>query len=120
MLRRNCWPSPGRSTVGHGRERGNMASTTADMILLSRYIRTYSSSENPALAARPDGSAQAVRVTRVQRTPAAEGRAGPLGGGPGHPIVMGVLNVTPDSFSDGGRYTRLDDALVHARRMHEQ
>jgi dihydropteroate synthase len=45
---------------------------------------------------------------------------GPLGGGPGHPIVMGVLNVTPDSFSDGGRYTRLDDALAHARRMHEQ
>ncbi len=43
---------------------------------------------------------------------------GPLGGGPGHPIVIGVLNVTPDSFSDGGRYTRLADALQHARRMH--
>jgi dihydropteroate synthase len=43
---------------------------------------------------------------------------GPLGGGPGHPIVMGVLNVTPDSFSDGGRYLRPDDALAHARRMH--
>ena len=25
---------------------------------------------------------------------------------------MGILNVTPDSFSDGGRYDRLDDALV--------
>ena len=45
---------------------------------------------------------------------------GPLGGGPGHPIVIGVLNVTPDSFSDGGRYTRLDDALAHSRRMHAQ
>ncbi len=32
-------------------------------------------------------------------------------------VVMGVLNVTPDSFSDGGRYTDLDDALVHARQM---
>jgi dihydropteroate synthase len=32
-------------------------------------------------------------------------------------VVMGVLNVTPDSFSDGGRYTRLDDALCHAREM---
>ncbi len=30
---------------------------------------------------------------------------------------MGVLNVTPDSFSDGGRYLDLDSALAHARRM---
>jgi dihydropteroate synthase len=30
------------------------------------------------------------------------------------PVVMGVLNVTPDSFSDGGRYTDLDDAVAHA------
>ena len=30
---------------------------------------------------------------------------------------MGVLNVTPDSFSDGGRYVNTDDALVHARSM---
>jgi dihydropteroate synthase len=34
-----------------------------------------------------------------------------------HPAVMGVLNVTPDSFSDGGRYSRIDQALAHARRM---
>jgi dihydropteroate synthase len=32
-------------------------------------------------------------------------------------VVVGVLNVTPDSFSDGGRYTSLDDALAHARQM---
>jgi len=32
-------------------------------------------------------------------------------------VVMGVLNVTPDSFSDGGRYASLDDALSHARQM---
>jgi len=31
--------------------------------------------------------------------------------------VMGVLNVTPDSFSDGGRFAVLDDAVVHARAM---
>jgi len=30
---------------------------------------------------------------------------------------MGVLNVTPDSFSDGGRYLHLDDALAHAAQM---
>ena len=31
--------------------------------------------------------------------------------------VMGILNVTPDSFSDGGRYNRLDTALHHAEQM---
>ncbi|MDE2691256.1 MAG: dihydropteroate synthase [Acidobacteriota bacterium] len=33
------------------------------------------------------------------------------------PLVMGVLNVTPDSFSDGGLYDTPDRALDHARRM---
>jgi dihydropteroate synthase len=33
-------------------------------------------------------------------------------------VVMGVLNVTPDSFSDGGRYQSLDDAVAHATEMH--
>jgi dihydropteroate synthase len=31
--------------------------------------------------------------------------------------IMGVLNVTPDSFSDGGRYLRPDRAVAHAERM---
>lgn len=33
------------------------------------------------------------------------------------PRIMGVLNVTPDSFSDGGRHAVPDDALRHAERM---
>lgn len=33
------------------------------------------------------------------------------------PVVMGVLNVTPDSFSDGGRFVCLDDAVQHALQM---
>ncbi len=33
------------------------------------------------------------------------------------PLVMGILNVTPDSFSDGGRYSQVDAALEHARVM---
>lgn len=33
------------------------------------------------------------------------------------PLIMGVLNVTPDSFSDGGRYTGVDQALAHARQL---
>ena len=33
------------------------------------------------------------------------------------PIVMGILNITPDSFSDGGRYQGLEFALTHAETM---
>ena len=38
----------------------------------------------------------------------------------GHTYVMGILNVTPDSFSDGGRWNHMDDALFHAQRMIEE
>lgn len=33
------------------------------------------------------------------------------------PLVMGILNVTPDSFSDGGKYNNLNKAINHAIRM---
>lgn len=33
--------------------------------------------------------------------------------------VMGILNVTPDSFSDGGKYTFMDEAIRHAIKMQE-
>ena len=36
------------------------------------------------------------------------------------PIVMGILNVTPDSFSDGGQYASRDAALRHAEEMIHQ
>jgi dihydropteroate synthase len=36
---------------------------------------------------------------------------------PGRCAVLGILNVTPDSFSDGGRYSSLGDAVEHGRRM---
>jgi len=35
-------------------------------------------------------------------------------------IVMGILNVTPDSFSDGGRFDRVEQALEHAMRMQQE
>jgi dihydropteroate synthase len=35
-------------------------------------------------------------------------------------IVMGILNVTPDSFSDGGKYNTVEKALAHARRLYEE
>jgi dihydropteroate synthase len=36
------------------------------------------------------------------------------------PLVMGVVNVTPDSFSDGGRHLQRDAALAHARKLIEE
>jgi len=33
------------------------------------------------------------------------------------PLVMGILNITPDSFYDGGRYTNSDKILEHAQKM---
>jgi dihydropteroate synthase len=35
-------------------------------------------------------------------------------------VVMGILNVTPDSFSDGGRFDRVERAVEHALRMQEE
>jgi len=36
------------------------------------------------------------------------------------PLVMGVVNVTPDSFFDGGRYATTDGAVGHALRLVEE
>ena len=35
------------------------------------------------------------------------------------PLVMGVLNITPDSFSDGGKFVDVDKAIAHAMAMHD-
>ncbi|PYP21691.1 MAG: dihydropteroate synthase [Gemmatimonadetes bacterium] len=34
-----------------------------------------------------------------------------------HPVLIGIVNVTPDSFSDGGRFTTLDRAVAQAERL---
>ena len=45
--------------------------------------------------------------------PLAGGRQLPLS----RPLIMGILNVTPDSFSDGGKYTSVEDAVECALGM---
>lgn len=37
-----------------------------------------------------------------------------------HTYIMGILNVTPDSFSDGGKFNHLDAALAHTEQMMEE
>ena len=52
-------------------------------------------------------------------TSPASGIALPTGAGSrGGAVVMGVLNVTPDSFSDGGRWSDLEAAVAHGVAMH--
>lgn len=41
----------------------------------------------------------------------------PLVGEKSKPLVMGILNVTPDSFSDGGQFNSLDGVISHAEQM---
>jgi len=43
-----------------------------------------------------------------------KGRTLPIGD---RTLIMGILNVTPDSFSDGGQFVSLDTALAHAEQM---
>lgn len=38
----------------------------------------------------------------------------------GRPRIMGIVNVTPDSFSDGGRHATTETAIAHGRRLLEQ
>ena len=37
-----------------------------------------------------------------------------------HTYIMGILNITPDSFSDGGCWNQMDQALYHAEEMLQQ
>jgi dihydropteroate synthase len=38
----------------------------------------------------------------------------------GFPTLLGIVNITPDSFSDGGRYVRPEDAIRHGRALLDQ
>ena len=68
--------------------------------------------EGRVAAKQPGGGLFPPQPTRMQPTPSPS----PRGGG-GRVIVMGIVNVTPDSFSDGGRFLAPGAALVHARRL---
>jgi len=67
------------------------------------------------------GAAQATSVSKIAGTIFQSSRPGttPLARllGLGRPVVMGILNVTPDSFSDGGRFFDPQRAIEHARGM---
>src|ERR687894_2674519 len=56
------------------------------------------------------------RGPAIQRT---KTRFGSLTFGP-DPVLMGVLNVTPDSFSDGGEFFGAEPAVLHAEKMFDE
>lgn len=67
-----------------------------------------------ALALRIHGQPQDPHLMRDDARAKRDGLLRKLGT---RPVVMGVLNVTPDSFSDGGRFAGFDAAVARARRM---
>src|SRR6267154_3314389 len=76
----------------------------------------------PSRLDTPTRTAQSDRMIATMPKPAAA--AGPAGHldlpalkSRPYPAVMGVLNVTPDSFSDGGQFVTPERALAQARRM---
>ncbi|WP_371173769.1 dihydropteroate synthase [Buchananella felis] len=73
----------------------------------------------PAGAQAGPGPSGAAAAARRGASLAAE----LLGGAPGAaqlPLLMGVVNVTPDSFSDGGRFTSVAAAVAHSRALVDQ
>ena len=83
----------------------------------------------PVRAAPAQAQAAAVRAARVWRTPSRRRCVTTTSAVPavpagldlaGAPLLMGILNVTPDSFSDGGCYASADEAVAAALHMAEE
>jgi dihydropteroate synthase len=66
--------------------------------------------------ARPTAAGAPPRAVSAPSTAPGDGLLAQLLG-KGRPLVMGILNVTPDSFSDGGRFYDAAAAIEHARRL---
>lgn len=62
-----------------------------------------------------DRNQQSHRIDAPTRRPRAEHRIV----GPARPVILGILNVTPDSFSDGGQHDDVDAAVEFASRLFE-
>jgi len=76
---------------------------------------------DPELGHQVEAAIEPAVRTWLQPQTAIEFGDGTLLQGPGRPLLMGIVNVTPDSFSDGGVAWSADDhpaaAIAHARRL---
>lgn len=88
--------------------------------LVEIIVRTSARESHSVFVAPPVFAELAAREQRLARfapfievnTPSSDGACVPR--------LMGILNVTPDSFADGGRYVDQAAAVAHARRMMEE
>ncbi len=89
--------------------------------VLERMADGSAESRYLAIAELKDWAARRGRAAEIERTleTIAAARAPWAGFALDRPIVMGILNVTPDSFSDGGAYVDPARALAHGRAMIE-
>ena len=73
---------------------------------------------NDWIHAAADAKATAAGIALARLSEPREPFAGnALSGDDGRPRVMGIVNATPDSFSDGGDYTDADAAIAHGRAL---
>lgn len=99
--------------------------TGADVLTGEGWALVSAAASRLAVLARPDRVpaelAEVVpELARVLMSYADPPRRWPIAGGEialDTPALVGILNVTPDSFSDGGRFTTLDAALERADRL---
>jgi dihydropteroate synthase len=77
---------------------------------LSAFARPWTVPEPLREAAMLVGLALPPEAPRAWRTAAGDVPLDP-------PVIVGILNVTPDSFSDGGAHAGVDAAIAHAERM---
>jgi dihydropteroate synthase len=93
----------------------------AEVEVLERMADGRAKSRYLTIAELKDWAARHGRATEIERM--LETIAGPRAPWAGfvldRPVVMGILNVTPDSFSDGGAYVDPGRALAHGRAMIE-
>jgi dihydropteroate synthase len=97
---------------------GPVAFSAVEVIRRSGASRTTAASSLPALRSCRDRGDAGLSAAIEERLAALTAPRAPLAGlSLDRPRLMGVVNVTPDSFSDGGRYASADAAIAHGRAL---
>jgi dihydropteroate synthase len=107
--------SPGDVICSAGRD--DLACWAVEVIARSGPARdlSYTMSAAGLRAWAADGAAEGAFAALLDRH---EAPRAPLAGLPlDRPVIMGIVNVTPDSFSDGGRTSSTDAAIAHALHL---
>src|SRR5215470_11097115 len=97
---------------------GPVAFSAAEVIRRGEATRTIAASSLPALRSCRERGDAALSAAIEERLRAITAPRPPFAGLPlDRPRLVGVVNVTPDSFSDGGRYASTASAIAHGRAL---